>query len=134
VFLRLRDKAARWQPGPVPLGAWLNRVAVNLCIDRLRRLKLKRLVGAANFDPDSEIKAGPERDFAITREVSRALAQLPARQRAAITLIHYQGFSGRETAEMLGLSEDAVESLLARARRSLRRDLAVAASDLLGEA
>jgi RNA polymerase sigma-70 factor (ECF subfamily) len=133
VFLRLRDKAATWKPGPVALGAWLNRVAVNLCIDRLRRLKLMRMLGAANIDPDAEAGPGLERDIAITREVMRALARLPARQRAAITLIHYQGFSGREAAGMLGISEDAVESLLSRARRSLRRDLEPAAGDLLGE-
>lgn len=133
VFMRLRDKAASWQPGPVALGAWLNRVAVNLCIDRLRRLKLMRLFGAANADPDGEIGSGPERDIAITREVARALAKLPARQRAAVTLVHYQGFSGREAAAMLGISDEAVESLLGRARRSLRSDLERTADDLLGE-
>jgi RNA polymerase sigma-70 factor (ECF subfamily) len=133
VFLRLRDKAASWEPGPVALGAWLNRVAVNLCIDRLRRLKLMRLFGAANADPAAAIESGPERDIAIAREVARALANLPARQRAAVTLVHYQGFSGREAAGMLGVSEDAMESLLARARRSLRGDLERAADDLLGE-
>jgi RNA polymerase sigma-70 factor (ECF subfamily) len=133
VFLRLRDKAASWQPGPVALGAWLNRVAVNLSIDRLRRLKLRRLFTSEIADPDAFADAGPEREFFITREVARAVARLTARQRAALTLVHYQGFSGREAAEILGLSEEAVESLLSRARRTLRQELEGTVTDLLGE-
>jgi RNA polymerase sigma-70 factor (ECF subfamily) len=133
VFLRLRDKAANWRPGPVALGAWLNRVAVNLSIDRLRRLKLRRLFASDVAHPDAFAHAGPEREISIAREVARAVSRLTARQRAAVTLVHYQGFSGREAAEIMGLSEEAVESLLSRARRSLREELAGAVADLLGE-
>jgi RNA polymerase sigma-70 factor (ECF subfamily) len=46
--------------------------------------------------------------------------RLPERQRSAIIMCHYQGLSNREAAEILDVSVDALESLLARARRSLR--------------
>ena len=56
--------------------------------------------------------------------VQRALDSLPERQHAAIALVHYQGLSNIETAEVLEVGVEAVESLLARGRRSLREMLA----------
>jgi RNA polymerase sigma-70 factor (ECF subfamily) len=48
-----------------------------------------------------------------------ALAELPERQRAAIALFHFEGLSGRESAQALSLSESAFDSLLTRARLAL---------------
>jgi len=56
-------------------------------------------------------------------DVGRALADLPERQRAAITLVHYQGLTNIEAASVLDVGVDALESLLARGRRSLREKL-----------
>ena len=53
-----------------------------------------------------------------------AIALLPERYRTAILLFHFQDLSQREAASVMGLSEDALESLLARARRRLREMLA----------
>ena len=50
----------------------------------------------------------------------------------AIILIYYHGFTNREAAELMGVSVDAVESRLARARRALRRRLQPVKPDLLG--
>jgi RNA polymerase sigma-70 factor (ECF subfamily) len=51
------------------------------------------------------------------------LAELPERQRAALTLCFYEGLSNGEAADILSLSVGAVESLLVRARRTLRERL-----------
>src|SRR5690606_18882437 len=72
-------------------------------------------------------------DNDIGRAVAQALDALTERQRTAIVLVHYQGFTNYEAAEMLDTSVDAVESLLARARRIMRSTLAPVAPDLLGE-
>ena len=48
------------------------------------------------------------------------LAALPERQRTALMLCHHQGMSNRDAALVLGVSVDALESLLARGRRTLR--------------
>jgi RNA polymerase sigma-70 factor (ECF subfamily) len=53
--------------------------------------------------------------------VQRALLQLAERQRSAIVLVYYQGLSNREAAQVLGVEVDALESLLARGRRTLRK-------------
>ena len=63
--------------------------------------------------------------------VQAAIALLPERQRAALTLCHYQELGQAEAAAIMGIGESAYESLLARARRRLRQLLA---SDENGEA
>jgi RNA polymerase sigma-70 factor (ECF subfamily) len=67
----------------------------------------------------------------LARRVEAALQALPPRQRAAVTLTHYQGFTNIEAAETLGISVEAVESLLGRARRQLRIALATEKADYL---
>ncbi|MDW8479708.1 MAG: sigma-70 family RNA polymerase sigma factor [Xanthomonadales bacterium] len=71
-------------------------------------------------------RASPERvaeTAALARRLAAALARLPARQREALVLRYDQELEMREVAEILGIGEHALESLLARARRALRRAL-----------
>lgn len=130
-FVRLLRKAPEWQTDGPALRSWLLRVATNLCIDRHRarsRLApmpedIERLV-----DRDS---APLDQDLAIRRAVRSAVAHLPDRQRAALVLVHFQGFSGQEAASALGVSSEALESLLARARRRLKKVLSPHMKNLL---
>lgn len=130
-FVRLVRKAPEWRPGEASLATWLHRVATNQCIDRHRRG-----TPAALDDIDPELIATPgagavDRAIDVTRTVRRALAALPERQRAAVVLAHYQGFANPEVARILGVSVEAVESLLARGRRALKKDIEAAAPELL---
>ncbi len=65
------------------------------------------------------------------RAVRRALGELPERQTSAVALVHYLGLTNAEAAETMDISVDALESLRARARRTLRRKLEPVARDLL---
>jgi RNA polymerase sigma-70 factor (ECF subfamily) len=65
--------------------------------------------------------------------VQEALSELAERQRAAIALVYYQGLSNREAADVLGVDVDALESLLARGRRALRKRLAGEDETMSGE-
>jgi RNA polymerase sigma-70 factor (ECF subfamily) len=67
----------------------------------------------------------------LSDRVAAAVAALPERQRTALTLCFYEGLSNREAADILALSPGAVESLLVRARRSLREALAGVAAEFL---
>jgi len=53
-----------------------------------------------------------------------AMMQLPERQRVALALCFFEGMSNIEAGVIMSLSVGAVESLLVRARRSLRQGLA----------
>jgi RNA polymerase sigma-70 factor (ECF subfamily) len=132
-FLRLMKKAADWQPGGAKLRTWLYRVAINLCIDRRRAPRPAALDdGFDSADPESG-EASMVRGMDLARHVRVALDGLNERQRSAIVLVHYQGYSNAETAALMEISVEAVESLLARGRRRLRGVLAPVADDLLGE-
>jgi RNA polymerase sigma-70 factor (ECF subfamily) len=131
-FLRLWTHASRWQP-TARLSTWLHRVALNLCLDRLGRAREVALDDIAEpTDPGPPLVARMQaRD--IGHHVNAALAQLPAQQRVAITLCHYQGLRNTEAADVMGVSAEALESLLARGRRTLRARLRALLPDLLGE-
>jgi len=131
-FLRLWTHAAHWQP-TARLSTWLHRVVLNLCLDSLGRARDVALDDIAEpRDPGPSLVARMQaRD--IGRHVHAALAQLPAQQRVAITLCHHQGLRNTEAAEVMGVSVEALESLLARGRRTLRARLRNLLPDLLGE-
>ena len=121
--LRLWRNASKVEVGDAGLGGWLYRVTSNLALDRLR--------GRRKEDPDAldVLSVAPqqqrglvERD--LSSRVDAALQALPDRQRAALVLCHYEELSMAEAGEILEISAEAVESLLARGRRALRAALA----------
>ena len=64
--------------------------------------------------------------------LGRAIAALPERQGAAVELVHRQGLTGAEACEVLGVGREALESLLARARRALKTELTRFANSPVG--
>lgn len=120
-FLRLWSKASSWEQGRVKFTTWLHRLARNLCIDLYR----KRRFDTVPIDSTAEIAADDSvPDSARSRAVVEALGRLPEKQRTAIVLCTFEGWTNRQAAEVLRVSVEAVESLLSRARRTLRDDLA----------
>jgi RNA polymerase sigma-70 factor (ECF subfamily) len=70
----------------------------------------------------------------MRRRVAAELQALPERQRTALALCHYQGLPQAEAAAVMDVSVEALESLLARARRTLRDRLRAVADDVLERA
>ncbi len=122
-FLRLWTHAARWQPGNAKFETWLYRVTLNKCYDRLRRRPTARLDEAADVADAAPGPAAVFEQAVVARQIAEALAELPERQRAAIELCHHQGCGNIEAAEIMGISVEALESLLARGRRTLKARL-----------
>lgn len=100
--------------------AWLYRVAINRSKDYRRALR--RATGLAQrlaevFDEQAVESWSPDPGLvAIVR-------QLPKRQRTAAALFYLAGFSSREIAAAMGISEGAVGSHLHKAREALRKIL-----------
>jgi RNA polymerase sigma-70 factor (ECF subfamily) len=131
VFLRVWKHAAAWKPGQAKFETWMHRVGMNLCLDRLRRSG--RHGGEVSPEtPDVRASATKALDERQRRErVRDALQKLPERQRAALVLCYYQERTNIEAAEILGVSVDALESLLSRARRTLKSALSAERADLM---
>lgn len=122
-FLRLWRQAPRWRRGEARVDTWLHRVALNLCYDRLRgrREIVADELPELHDQPDPAPAPDEQLQRALdAKRVADALAALPPRQREALVLQYYQELSNAEAAELMGISTEALESLLARARRALR--------------
>jgi RNA polymerase sigma-70 factor, ECF subfamily len=128
IFLKVYRKAADVRPqGQV--YTWLYRIAVNHCLNKLRRRKLVRFLRLdAPSDEDSSALDPLDRaaDPASTLEARRrwqatrqAIAKLPENQRSVLVLVRFEGLSYKQVAEVLGITEGAVESRLVRAMRRL---------------
>jgi len=130
-FLRVWATATRWQPGRARFSTWLFRVVLNLCIDGKRRKKPAPL--PENFEAIDDTPGAEQRVIDNQRAgiVLLALQALPPRQRAAIALCYYQGLSNLEAAAALSVTVKALESLLIRGRRKLRRSLGSLQEELL---
>lgn len=128
VFLKAFRKAGEVRPqGQV--YTWLYRIAVNHCLNKLRRRKLVRFLRWGSpedrdvpaFDP-ADAGADPAAALAARhrwRATRQALAKLPENQRSVVVLVRFEGLSYRQAAEVLGITEGAVESRLVRAMRRL---------------
>jgi RNA polymerase sigma-70 factor (ECF subfamily) len=130
-MLRLWRNATSLELGPGGFRPWLRRVVTNLCIDRVRAGKHLTVVEEL---PEQSVPAGQFESLSNSesgRRVEDALKALPERQRLALTLFHYEGASQSEIAAALGVSDEAVESLLARGRRTLKTTLKNEWRDLL---
>lgn len=108
-FLKLLECQDQVLPGKE--RAWLATVTVNLCKNRLRFWKLHRQ------EPLSETLSlpGPEEN-----EVLNAVMALGVKERTAVYLHYYEGYSTEEVGKILGISQTAVTTRLARARAKLR--------------
>lgn len=120
VCLRLWQRPEAWNPERGSFTAWLDRVTVNACLDHLRRRKWHG--GAVSdewADPAPDVVANlmQQQEQQAVRD---AIQLLPPRQRAALLLVEYRGLGQAAAAADMGLSVEALESLLARGRRKLR--------------
>jgi RNA polymerase sigma-70 factor (TIGR02960 family) len=132
--------------GSGPFGAWLQRIATNICLDALRASRIR--IGPTGYGPpaapgampgppdpelawvepvsDSDLRESPDpQDEVVRREdislaFVAALQLLAPRQRAALLLHDVLGFTHGEVAEVLEVSTTAVNSLLSRARDTVR--------------
>lgn len=122
-MLRLWKIAPEWRSGEAKVTTWLYRVTGNLCTDRLRR---RRSVGLDQVpEPETEAASPADRlqETARADALQAALARLPDRQAQAVILRHIEELSNPEIAQIMDISVEAVESLIARGKRALTADL-----------
>ena len=124
-FMRIWKIAPKWRPGAARFDTWLHRVTLNLCYDRLRRHR--ETTSSDELPEEADLAPLPDERLAtahVNERIKQALAMLPARQREALVLQYYQDLPNAEAAALMGVSVEALESLLSRARRNLRAALA----------
>lgn len=129
-FLRVYQALGRFN-GRYQLGAWITRIATNVCLDHLRA-KSRRPTSAFSLDeiePESGERIDIDNDTpdevvirrAESRRVRKVLSKLPPMHRAAIVLRDFEGLSYEEVAVALNISDGQVKALIHRARRGFKR-------------
>ncbi len=136
VFFKAFRKAGSYQPeGRV--YTWLYRIAVNHCLNSLRRRRVVQFLGLAEvgvssgeegptFDPPDPTPGAAAQLEARQRwqKTQRLIARLPPGQRTVLILAKFEELSYHRIAEVMGISESAVESRLFRAMRRLTQEVA----------
>jgi RNA polymerase sigma-70 factor (ECF subfamily) len=109
-----------------PFAVWLRQIALNKCRDHARRGVLRAIVRyvAGEYDEAPAVArwANPEAALRVDETLQRldaAIASLPVSLREPLILRVFENLSQRETAQLLGVSEKAVETRLYRAKREL---------------
>jgi RNA polymerase sigma-70 factor, ECF subfamily len=134
-FLRVYMSAERYQAN-YSFATYIYRIASNLAITDLRQRKRRRLIPFPSFFdkqgeevefeiPDERVAAADETmiDDERRQAVSRAIAALPDKYRAAVVLRDVEGRSYEEISAVLGLSDGTVKSRINRARSLLKEKL-----------
>ncbi|GJL96756.1 MAG: hypothetical protein DHS20C06_05730 [Hyphobacterium sp.] len=130
-FIRAWNAADRWKPGTARLESWMARIATNLCLDRLRKKREAYMETPPEIHDESPSADEQMISAETNNAVLVAIGRLPERQRVALELCHFQGHSNIYAAKELDISVDALESLLARARRKLKSLLMPQRDELL---
>ena len=108
-----------WEQAPVDhFRPWLLRMARNICLDQLRRDKVRRLFLPFLAEPEREVPS-PEHQMVCSEDgarLRRVIDGLPQKLREVLVLREYADLGYREIAELLGLSQGTVMSRLSRAR------------------
>ena len=121
--------------GDAQLSTWLYRIAVNKSIDALRKQKARKYIDLFKNilhldskesmavkqnqpDPHQKMELDEREQILVS-----ALQNIALNQRIAITLSKYEDLSVKEIAQVMETTESAVESLLSRAKLSLRKQL-----------
>jgi len=115
-------KALRVWPswsGGVPAEAWMHRIAVNTAISHRRREQVRALPSLLRRLGAPPPGRDPATD-ADERSMLAELRRLPPKQAAALVLRHYHGYTNREIAAALGVSERTVGGRIADALATLR--------------
>ena len=123
-FLQIHRHIHQYKPEAALFKTWFFTILSNLCRKAIKRNKYPIFIdrpedALAIDDPEGEL-ALQELRVALTA----AIARLPPNQRLALIPRYEEGVSYADIAAALGVSISAVKSLLTRAKRTLRQELA----------
>ncbi len=113
---------------------WLYRIVTNLCLDHLRRRKVRReesgvveteegLRDRMDSVQEDRAQSDPQRNLMnrqLGERIEAVLRQLTAKERMVFELRHYQGLRLRAIGEVLGTTEEAAKTCLFRATQKMR--------------
>lgn len=124
VMAKVFDKINRFSyQGEGSLYAWIRKMAVNMSLDKLRkrgRLRLLQVNEEICRSTELSVTGQPDIQLSTIREL---LCEIPDTQRVIMNLYCIEGYSHKEIADKLGITEKASSSLLSKAKRLLLKKM-----------
>jgi len=123
-FLKLWNRPNLWDPGKrAKFTTWFYRVVINLGLDLRKKKKLINLPEALE-SPDENSGADVLFDMHQKQALlEQFIHELPERQQLAVNLCFYEGLSNREAARIIGVKVKALQSLVMRAKTTLKHNV-----------
>lgn len=120
-FLRLWEKSDLWNPKrEAKFTTWFYKVVVNLCLDHNR----KKATVPLDEEKRSTVRADSQEGVLNEKQrqeiLNSCIQELPERQQLALNLCFYEGLSNQEAADIMGVKIKALQSLIMRAKTTLR--------------
>jgi RNA polymerase sigma-70 factor (ECF subfamily) len=136
VFLRVYRNLSRFR-FDCAFSTWLYRIVANLCLDQIRRRKVRKEEPAAisadggeldrfQYVPESRADVDPQRRLMsaeVNYRVQQILERLTPRERLVFEMRHFQGMRLKAIGESLGVTEEAAKNCLFRATQKMRASL-----------
>jgi RNA polymerase sigma-70 factor (ECF subfamily) len=133
-FLKVWRLAERWKvDGAATFSTWFYRVVLNACLDRKRRAPMAPLEDAGEPVDPSPDGADEAQDRQRRDIILAAVNDLPDRQRQAVWLCYFGEVSGPQAAKILDMTLSALEALLVRGRRGLKKSLSKSGIESIGD-
>lgn len=118
-------------------STWLYRIVANLCLDQIRKRKVRKEEGSAletasgevdrfQFLPETRAYVDPQRQLLsaeVNSRIQEVLDRLTPRERLVFEMRHFQGMRLRAIGEALGVTEEAAKNCLFRATQKMRAAL-----------
>jgi RNA polymerase sigma-70 factor (ECF subfamily) len=135
-FLRVYRKLPQFR-FDCSFSTWLYRIVANLCLDQIRKRKVRKEEGSAvttasgemdrfQFLPEHRADVDPQRQLMsseVSTRINAVLDTLTPRERLVFEMRHYQGMRLRAIGESLGVTEEAAKNCLFRATQKMRAAL-----------
>lgn len=135
-FLRVYRNLPRFR-FDCSFSTWLYRIVTNLCLDQIRKRKVRKEESAAVSTENGEVNrfqfvaeeradVDPQRQLMsaeVNARVQEVLGRLTPRERLVFEMRHFQGMRLRSIGEALGVSEEAAKNCLFRATQKMRTAL-----------
>ena len=124
-FIKAFEKLAQFT-GEVSFGAWLKRIVINKCLDKLKARKLEtvavneQILGTVDEEDNWNVDDGIGLD-----EVKKTMEELPEKYRYPLVLYLIEGYDHEEIAEILDITQVASRTLVHRGKKKLQEELKV---------
>ena len=123
-FLKLWEDPSKWQAEKnAQFTTWFYRIIVNLCLDWQKKKRPTELNETMPLIDEKETAPDAVLRHEAQEQLEKAIANLPDRQRTALNLCFDEGMSNQQAADVMGVNLKALQSLIMRAKTTLKDKL-----------